>query len=293
MNILLSGAMPAAWGLDSEWSITRAPLNDAGILTDYDLVVLKPSLFGGIFDVSFQSRFTEQGQGIRIWDSEPWVGPYLQSEINRLRQQLLWVGSSGGLIVLPVDENRILHRSPKNLNDTIVSLNRAMGTSNANFTPYSALSNLDLLDAWKISVASTVHGTTSEVTRHGHPFAPYLRLKPIFWKVAFETEMDRRTVLSMDRTAHYWVALEIHEPSSLVILPEINHAQGLRLIVQGVSESRNRNGQYKIRGPLERRLLSNLEQLYKEIDSINEKLDETAKEYLRATQDTHRRSYIS
>lgn len=47
-RILLSGLDDSGWADPPEWSVTRVPLSDAGYLLDYDLLVVKPTLLGGL-----------------------------------------------------------------------------------------------------------------------------------------------------------------------------------------------------------------------------------------------------
>lgn len=261
------------WNIPRSWGVIQSALADAGTLTEYDLVIVKPSLFGGIFDANLKTSHTEYGYGIKVWDSESFFGRYLQGKLEDLIPRMVDLGWLNRLVIIPSPEWTLYYREPKNFTSTVANLNRALGRPEDNYTSAQTVCNLELLKMWGVKVQNDRHGNSVFLNTPGHPMAKYLLLEPVLWEVTYEVSAVTQRVLASDSSGIYSVALDTEVNSSrLIIVPEVRHADGLTTLVEGMDELAQWYSRSRIRSGSERQALENLTMAYRDLDTARQKL---------------------
>ena len=275
LKILLAGLSNIVWHIPRSWSMVQSPLADAGTLTEYDLVIIKPSLFGGIFDAELMTRYTEYGYGVKVWDSDSHVGRYLQNKLEDLVPRMTEIGWLNRLVIIPSSEWTLYYREPKILNSTVANLNRAIGRPEDNYTSTRTVCNLDLLNIWGVQVQNDKHGNSAHINTPGHPVAKYLSLQPMFWEVTYEVNAATQRILASDSVGIYSVAFDAEVNSSrLIVVPEVRHEDGLTTLAEGMQELTQWYSSLRIRSGTEREALEKLTSAYRDLDTARQKLAE-------------------
>lgn len=280
MKILLAGLPNVLWDTPPECSVIQSPLGDAGTLTEYDLVVLKPSLFGGIFDVRL-TKFTESNYGLKVLDSEPVFGRYLHTHLEDLVPRMIEIGLLNRLVIIPCSENALYYREPRVLEDSVAALNRLFGRTDENYTPFQTISNLDLVKPWRVAIQNNRAGNSVKVTTPGHPMAKYLSLSPMSWEATYEVNGITQRELASDALGLYSAALEAEIDSSrLIVVPEARCKEGLSALLEAMHEREQWYSWQRIRSGRERQALEQISLAYQNLDVARRELAESHQKLL-------------
>lgn len=284
MKILCAGVTPE-WRIPPGWQMFFRPLDRAETLTEYDLVILKPSFFGGLFDPSFQSQYTENGNGFKIWAHKATAGAYIDKRLYELARDLYLLGFLGRLVVLPVDSWPLAWDEPKNVEATVAQLNRTLGRQADNFN-HHWFTNLDPLSTWDIEVENPRQGASVDVTLPGHPLTGYLSLPGMRWEATYRPQISH-DVIAADSTGHYSVAFEVNRRGSrLIVVPETTHREGLVALVEGMQQLATTRQSTRIRLSNERYALDQMDQAKGKLAAAEGELSGASREFVRTFQET-------
>lgn len=284
MKILCAGVTPE-WRVPPDWQMFFRPLDRAETLTEYDLVILKPSFFGGLFDPHFQRQYTENGNGYRIWGGEPSAGAYIKRRLGELVGDLYVLGFLGRLVVLPVDRWPLAWDEPKNVEATVAQINRALGRQADNFN-HHLFSNLDTLSTWDIEVENARQGASVAVTLPGHPLTGYLSLPRMLWEATYRPRISH-DVIAADSTGRYAVAFEVSRGGSrLIVVPETTHREGLVALVEGMQQLAITRQSTRIRLSNERYALDQMDPAKGKLAAAQGELSGASRELVKTFQET-------
>lgn len=259
MRILISGFYPNSWRVERLWIIDNRPLTDADALHEYDLIVLKPTMFEGIFP-NFQDA-PKHGACVNWQQGERFA------ETIRQRKLELWLASRRGRVVLfPSTETTFHYRIPKPLPPTIRNLNEVIGRDFDNYEE-KTVSNLDLLSLWQIRFRPGA-GKSVKIVCPGHPMNDYFQLAKLRWDTAFTIEKNYM-LLATDRDGFWIIGAEVEVSGCRVLLlPECHDRDALITLVRGVEQVREWYDRTKVRSKVERKLIGELEELRSQMSML-------------------------
>lgn len=251
VRVLISGFRPNAWSVERSWVVDDRPLSDADTLHEYDLVVLKPSLFGGILP-NYQNA-PKHNEWVK-WE----YGERFIATIRQRRTELLLASIQGRVVIFPASETTLQYRVPKSLDPTLRSLNEALGREFDNYD-VKTVSNVDLLALWGIGFRLG-SGESVKTVCPGHPMNEYLQLGKMRWDTAFTIqEGTSHTLLATDRDGVRTIGAEVDARGCRVLfLPECHDKDALKTLVKGIERVRQWHDQAKVRSSEERKIITEL-----------------------------------
>jgi hypothetical protein len=261
LRVLISGFHPNSWSVERSWVIDDRPLSDADALHEYDLIVLKPSLFGGILP-NYKNAL-KHNEWVK-WE----YGEQFTETIRQRRMELLLASIQGRLAIFPCSETSLRYQVPKALPFTVRNLNEAIGRGFENYDE-KRVSNLDLLSFWGIGFRSGA-GESVKMVCPGHPTNEYLQLAKLRWDTSFILEERiSHTLLATDRDGVRTIGAEVDvRGCRLLLLPESQHEDALKTLVSGMERVRTWHDQTMVRSSDERKLIGDLNEIRSKMSEL-------------------------
>lgn len=257
-RVLVAGLDDANWSDPKGWSVTRAPLAQAGYLLDYDLIILKPQWRGGLLDPARIK--TDERMALAM--------PILKQKLFDLR-----VASMGSAVVLiPCERDETSWMTPRVLESSEYQVNRALGHPAANYDAHRWL-NSDIVGTWGLDIWEGA-GESLIPTGVATPWDEYLRL-PVQWDASYAVYDQAGPLLtvwgeSKDRRRTLAMHVEVGEYQA-VVLPQAVSPHGLTTLVRCWAEWCSLHDRTRIRSSEEGRLLAELGDVEHEIQELTRK----------------------
>ena len=237
----------------AEWEVVAQDLYSADALTEFDVVLLRPIMWGGLFPRSFQEQY---GASLGwLPDYRYTEGRALQGAAVDLAVRLFEAARlRGSVVVVAWPTETISWRGP----DPAVPAADAywakrMGDGDRVLRA-EHVSNLDVLSPWAIKRATDVAGRSVVVQQPGHAFAPYLELEPMAWdgSLASSDKDVVARVIATDQTGNLPVASEIMvQDVPLFVMPVAAHPNGLAELGAAIDRARASRSARRVRSATE------------------------------------------
>lgn len=265
-RMLLAGLTAAPWQDPDGWHVARLPLEQAGYLLNYDVVVIKPSLTEGIFG-------PEWGMSGDAISGD--VGSRADDRFWRIRHDLRIMGKERRVVCIPSRREEVGYAVAKAISRSAWMANEALGQPGHNFE-FHQIENAGLLSAWQVDLWEG-HGESLVISAWGVPWVSYLSLPDMRWdaSVALYDGQASLDVWARNRSGDRTLAMEVTVQDTadwsthLIVLPESTDSRTLQVMIECWEQWCAWSDSTRVRTPRQRELERRLEKVAEQRVTLN------------------------